>query len=320
MPQCGSWDLNSFLKINNFRPQKNGRVKMVQSQKKVWIGLICICLTAAFGFAEIGCTSAPKESPSTDDDDPSGDSDSDSDGDADSDSDGDADSDADGDSDSDADGDSDSDSDADSDGDTDGDSDGDTDSDSDTDTDAVVFQNGLDGYDGCEDTYLWMEKDEPQGANPELSVQGYHCASCIDQRVLIRFDLSSIEPSTNIESATLSLYSIAQPRPGDSVINVHRVSRSWDEATAGWYKASTGEDWTEPGGDFDSAFTSFNTTDELDIWNEVDITEVVQDFIRNPELNFGIILYMEVIMHTVEYASSDHATADIRPKLTIVME
>ena len=79
-------------------------------------------------------------------------------------------------SDTDTDSDADSDTDGDADSDTDGDSDSDSDVDSDTSTDhyEVVLQNGLDGYEGCEDTYLWMEEQTTLGANVELSVQGYH--------------------------------------------------------------------------------------------------------------------------------------------------
>ena len=74
------------------------------------------------------------------------------------------------------DGDSDSDADSDTDSDSDGDSDSDSDVSSDTSTDNVdiVLQNGLDGYEGCEDTYLWMDEKKTLGENGVLSVQGYH--------------------------------------------------------------------------------------------------------------------------------------------------
>lgn len=98
---------------------------------------------------------------------------------------------------------------------------------------------------------------------------------------------------------------------------MHRVTKAWDEKTAHWYKRNARDNWSKDGGDFDSAFASFRTTDRINVWNEVDITEVVKDFVKEPDKNFGVLLYMEVIMHTVEYASCDNNKQSNRPKLTI---
>ncbi len=118
----------------------------------------------------------------------------------------------------------------------------------------------------------------------------------------------------------MSLYSMAQPRPGDAKIYVHRISRSWDEETANWFEASDGVDWSDEGGDFENAFADFQTTDEIEVWNKVDVTEYVKDAIENPDDNFGLLLFMEVIMITVEYASSEHGTKENRPKLTLKLK
>ena len=128
----------------------------------------------------------------------------------------------------------------------------------------------------------------------------------MDQRSLIRFDLSEFADAENVEKSTLSVYSVAQPRPGDAKIYVHRVARAWNEHEANWFEASDGVPWTDEGGDIEGAFAEYQTTTEIEIWNSVDITSYVKDAIENPDGNFGIMLYMEVTMLTVEYASSEN--------------
>ena len=107
----------------------------------------------------------------------------------------------------------------------------------------------------------------------------------MDQRSLIRFDLSEFNDAEAIESATLSVYSIAQPRPGDAKIFVHRVTRDWSGDEANWYEAFEGDEWTEPGGgaDIEGPFTEYQTTDEIEVWNNVDVTSYIKDAIENPD-------------------------------------
>ena len=182
----------------------------------------------------------------------------------------------------------------------------------------VVLQNGLNGYVGCADTYVVMASDRAQGAKTNLVVEGYHCTLCIDQRALIRFDLTAVPAGADVSKATLSVYSIDQPRPGASRIHVHRVTRLWAETTAAWYTASTGTLWTTEGGDFyPVADTSYTYGTAVGLWHSVDITGMVRDQIGHPDQNFGLMLFMEPSMFTVRYASSNATDPTLRPKLTL---
>ena len=182
----------------------------------------------------------------------------------------------------------------------------------------LVLQNGLNGYSGCSDTYLVMGADNAQGAKDKLVVEGYHCSACIDQRALIRFDLSSRPSSGDISSAALSIYSIDQPRPGPARVDVYRVNRSWSEGVAGWMTAEPTIGWARQGGDFVTprdTFYQYGT--EIAVWHVVVVTSMIRDFLARPERNFGLMLYMEPTMLTVRYASSGNADQSLRPKLTI---
>jgi hypothetical protein len=182
----------------------------------------------------------------------------------------------------------------------------------------LLFQNGANGYTGCSDTYLIMNSASAQGAKDKLEVEGYHCPACIDERLLIKFDLSSIPKTTQIVKATMSLYCTAQPRPGSGTINIYLVPAAWDEAAATWTKAGGSVNWTKAGGDFNAIKTgSYTFGTDINVWQTIDVTTAVAKNIQNPETNFGFHFYMEPAMLTVRYASSNSTDQIHRPMLTL---
>lgn len=184
----------------------------------------------------------------------------------------------------------------------------------------LVLQNGANGYTGCTDTYLIMNSAAAQGTKDKLEVEGYHCAACIDERLLIKFDLSSISKTAQVTKATLSLYSTAQPRPGSATVNVYTISKAWDEAAANWTKATSSVSWAKAGGDYDpTAVATYTYSEEVNVWHTIDVTAVVSQFIKNPATNFGLHFFMEPAMYTVRYTSSNSTDQAHRPKLTIEM-
>jgi hypothetical protein len=186
-------------------------------------------------------------------------------------------------------------------------------------SETLLLQNGLNGYSGCADTYLVQAVDKAQGTKTELVVEGYHCSACIDQRALIRFDLSAVPVSADIGEAKLSLYVYDQPRPGTHLINVHRINQAWDENNATWYKATASGQWIKKGSDFTATpVASYTYTPAIKVWHTVDLTAQIKEFRKNPQSDFGIILYMEPAMFTVRYVSSNSPDQQFRPKLAIV--
>ena len=184
----------------------------------------------------------------------------------------------------------------------------------------LELQNGANGYTGCTDTYLIMNSTAAQGTKDKLEVEGYHCAACIDERLLVRFDLSAISQTAVATKATLSLYSTAQPRPGSATVNVYKISKAWDEATANWTKATSSVSWAKAGGDYDpTAVATYTYGEEVNVWHTIDVTAVVSQFIKNPATNFGLHFFMEPAMYTVRYTSSNSTDQALRPKLTLEM-
>lgn len=183
--------------------------------------------------------------------------------------------------------------------------------------DTLVFKNNS-SYSGSTDSYLVMNTDKAQGQKELLVLEGYHCSACIDQRVLIKFDLTTIDTTSIIDDAYLSLYCYDQPRPGAGKVNVYTTSRPWDEVTATWYKATSNDSWLNSGGDYSNTAQVYNYGTATKSWHVVNVTNFVRSFIKNPSTNNGFYLYMQPLMLTVRYVSADYPDASLHPALTVI--
>lgn len=171
---------------------------------------------------------------------------------------------------------------------------------------------------GFTDTYLVMNRDSTPETQPLLIVEGYHCSACIDQRVLMKFDLAKFTTDALIDKAELKLYSPSQPRPGAAIVRVYRMKKSWNGAEANWSNATKSVKWLAQGGDFEvTPQASLSYGNQVNVWHTYDITRIIQGFVADPASDFGIMLMMEPAMKTVAYVSSDGPKTELRPKLLI---
>ena len=99
---------------------------------------------------------------------------------------------------------------------------------------------------------------------------------------LVRFDISSIPPGTEIPSATLNLYYFRwdDNYPGGRPLRCRRVTSDWDEETVTWN--------TRPG-------WSSIITDEVPVppaygWMSWNVTDDVQAFVDGTEEDFGWVI------------------------------
>jgi len=172
---------------------------------------------------------------------------------------------------------------------------------------------------GFPDTYIVIETDSTPYSSPTLIVEGYHCSACIDERALIRFDLSALRRGVTITSAKLTLYSPSQPRPGAGTIRAYKMTRDWEPSEANWYNATKSTKWSKAGGDFSSTpVASLTYSLAVNVWHTLDVTTAVRDFAADSSANFGLMLKLDASMYTVTYVSSKGAVASQHPKLEIV--
>jgi hypothetical protein len=149
--------------------------------------------------------------------------------------------------------------------------------------------------------------------------------------ILIKFDLSAIAPGSIIQEATLTLELTSQVTTGTIPQAIHRIlpaNSGWTEAAATWNKIDGSTDWagsagcSTPGTDYEAqAMGTFDVVDiavqtTYDVSLEPTIFQGLIDignhglFIRQTSGNPGTT-------RSKRFASSDHATAGIRPKLYV---
>ena len=131
-------------------------------------------------------------------------------------------------------------------------------------------------------------------------------------RSLIEFDLSSIPANAIIQGAKLILYGLNhQGLNGKSNASYfQRVTGSWEENTVTWNNQPSVTTLNQ----ISLSHTSVATQNDT-----LNITSHVQEMLINPNTNMGFMLRLqdEIYYASREYASSDHETASLRPKLII---
>ncbi len=181
----------------------------------------------------------------------------------------------------------------------------------------ITFQDGVSGYTGTRDTYIYtVSPTTPRGAE-NLIIQDKNPSSVpADERTsLLRFDLSSIPPNVTIVSAQLEFYVDSEGQG----FEMFRMKLPWDEATASF--ASIGNRHFVPDGIDAEIAVSAN-------WPGVDgyvgpITvpvpaTAISDWVNGVMTNNGWLMNGAHNDDGVQSRSSEHATITTRPKLTVV--
>lgn len=102
----------------------------------------------------------------------------------------------------------------------------------------------------------------------------------------------------------------------------YKLSRSWVEEEATWTNASANQTWAKAGGDYISGSVASATCPRSvgNTWVRYNVLSAVNEFIRNPEANFGFLIINSRMSQEIDFISSENTTADQRPKLTITYE
>ncbi len=134
------------------------------------------------------------------------------------------------------------------------------------------------------DTYL--ASDEPErsfGADVELLV-GTPPGTEATRRALVRFDLSGIPAGATVLTARVGFRN--ESRTGPATINVHRVTKDWDEASETW--SSFGEEGFDPTPIASARNTTAITLGTKQIW--FDVTGLVGDWMSGKVADQGLLL------------------------------
>ena len=171
-----------------------------------------------------------------------------------------------------------------------------------------------------EDTYI--SEWEPQSAFGSLNHM--HCDSNSVRKMLLRFDLSPIPLGVRVISATLHIWTEPTGAPPFTFdVGAYRLRRRWEESTATWNQALTGQLWGMSG-------ASNITTDYYDqllgnqtisaanheyVW---DVTSAVQEWVRPGVFNAGFLLVgQQGSQASYAFVSSEALNAATRPRLIV---
>ncbi|MCE7973100.1 MAG: hypothetical protein DYG92_02060 [Leptolyngbya sp. PLA1] len=157
------------------------------------------------------------------------------------------------------------------------------------------------------------------------------------RRALLQFDLSLIPAGSTITSATLTLHS--EQAQGSATYTLHRLLATWGEGTSdagspggSGTAATTGDatwlhrfhatsTWTSAGGDFVAAASASKIVSGAGTfsWTGAGLIQDVQAWLDGGAINAGWALLGNEANAglAVRFGSSEHASAGMRPELTI---
>ena len=174
----------------------------------------------------------------------------------------------------------------------------------------VVFQDGLNGYEGTRDTYIYDVSPETARGTETTFVQDINTGD--ERRSLLLFDLSSIPENAIISSAELQFYVSAEGQG----FNMYRMYQPWDEAIT----------FTSNGGHFDAddidAESTINANwpgdDGYTGYITVTVSpETIEDWIDGTLVNNGWLMIATDVDDGQQLRSREYTTQADRPKLTV---
>ncbi|MBK9722461.1 MAG: DNRLRE domain-containing protein [Saprospiraceae bacterium] len=132
---------------------------------------------------------------------------------------------------------------------------------------------------------------------------------------LLKFDLSQIPQNLEIEHASMSLFynslSSNQGQSGNNACYLRKIISNWDENSVTW---NTAPNSTATGAQYLKTSNSM-----IQDYPNIDITDFVKEWYKNPSSNYGMILSLEdkSLFNSMKLCSSDYPDPIKRPILEV---
>ena len=185
-----------------------------------------------------------------------------------------------------------------------------------------IIQQGYEGYHGASDTTI---REGYPNNNYELA-QTLVLVAARDndaQVFLLGFDLTDIPAHATVSEANLELYVHADSSDTPIRVSGYRVLRQWSPAQATWLRAISGTSWAmpgcdQPGVDREAEPEVSTTVLRREDWVSLGVTALVQDWVRSPLNNFGLVFRAEAdIVSEYRLNSSEFWKPELRPRLLV---
>jgi len=184
-----------------------------------------------------------------------------------------------------------------------------------------TFQQGLSGYAGAADTYIYQGDPTRRYCDQGLINVGYQQ----QYAGLLRFDLTALPGSTNVLSASLRLSAVGHWEPDrDISVGAFVVSRTVDVCQATWAQSRLGEAWALAGCNSTAADRRPNpestfTTAGIHRSYAIDVTQAVRGWVDASLPNNGLLLRsLDVNSQVLLFASGEYSEITLRPELIVV--
>lgn len=190
----------------------------------------------------------------------------------------------------------------------------------------LSYQNGVDAYAGNTDTFLERWYDQT-GNTPHGNEDTFYVIYNIGQvfaDALLRFDLPLLPPGAQIDAATLQLHVNSSRVDSPLTISAYQLLRPWNEKTATWNEADTGQPWQDGGARWAGADRADTAADTVVLTEAIrnaplqwDLTAAVQGWVADPASNHGVLLLPEDGARQIWVRSSEYADISTRPQLSV---
>jgi hypothetical protein len=193
-----------------------------------------------------------------------------------------------------------------------------------------VFQQGINGYAGTQDTELRGGNGSnatPQGPRADfINVDTSDGNPAGPSHGLVRFDdfignsSGQIPPGATIRTATLRLFSSASSANGNRV-SMHRVLQDWNQATATWDSFDQGiaANDIEAAAAADASWVPTNTPPFEMLISDSNLVATVQAWVDGRAPNYGWAI-LPTGSDGYRIDPSEHAVTNNRPSLSVVYE
>ena len=209
---------------------------------------------------------------------------------------------------------------------------------------STTFQNGIypsTGYTNIIDAYIGSDSNESTNTGTEADLPVgyfwfYFSGNTIKakDRAVMKIDTSLLTgQNITVKNAKLTLYvagyyNTTTPTVQSLNIAAYKLKdHQFTESDVTWIKYDSSNNWTNPGGDFDTTPISDKitiTSEKVNTYVSLNLNpSIVQTWIDDPSQNKGIILIADEEgietnkMYYVDFASSNTGVANYRPKLTV---
>jgi hypothetical protein len=187
------------------------------------------------------------------------------------------------------------------------------------------FQNGVYpsvGYAGSDDTDIDSYYTTDNYSGDSVYWVGYYSPNLQKERCLIKFDMTSLVPTTAVVTGAYLTINVSSCR-GSNIYTAYALSSPFDVSTATWLLRNSIHSWNDVagGGDYNPTIYSDNITiDSAGTFVFTLNTSTVQDWVTYPSDNFGVIIkaYNESTGdNEFEMASGINSSAALRPVLKV---